>query len=222
MAAAPETVVTGDAVVLDVQIAQLPVRAVGALIDIVVVVLGYIVGVMLWAAAVTQFDDALSAATLIIFTVLTLVGYPIAIETATRGRSLGKMVMGLRVVSDDGGPERFRQALFRALAGFVEIWMFFGGPAVICSLLSAKGKRIGDVFAGTVVISERGPKLPPPPVMPPAPVCTVVKIARISPVAIMNPCCSVSTKLMPAYWPITSSASRARCFCRSVMTLNVG
>ncbi|MCB0940076.1 MAG: RDD family protein [Mycobacterium sp.] len=168
MVAAPETVVTGDAVVLDVQIAQLPVRAVGALIDIVVVVLGYIVGVMLWAAAVTQFDDALSAATLIIFTVLTLVGYPIAIETATRGRSLGKMVMGLRVVSDDGGPERFRQALFRALAGFVEIWMFFGGPAVICSLLSAKGKRIGDVFAGTVVISERGPKLPPPPVMPPA------------------------------------------------------
>lgn len=168
MVAGPETVVTGDAVVLDVQIAQLPVRAVGALIDICVVVVGYIVGVMLWAATVTQFDDALSAAVIIIFTVLVLVGYPIAIETATRGRSLGKMAMGLRVVSEDGGPERFRQALFRALSGFVEIWMFFGGPAVICSLLSAKGKRIGDVFAGTVVISERGPKLPPPPVMPPA------------------------------------------------------
>ena len=81
---------------------------------------------------------------------------------------MGKMVMGLRVVSDDGGPERFRQALFRSLAGFVEIWTFLGGPAVICSLASAKGKRIGDLFAGTVVISERGPKLPPPPVMPPA------------------------------------------------------
>ena len=63
MAAAPETVVTGDAVVLDVQIAQLPVRAVGALIDIVVVVLRLHRRVMLWAAAVTQFDDALSAAT---------------------------------------------------------------------------------------------------------------------------------------------------------------
>ncbi len=88
-------------------------------------------------------------------------------ETATRGRSVGKMVMGLRVVSDDGGPERFRQALFRALAGFVEIWMLFGGPAVIASLLSAQGKRIGDMFAGTVVISERGPRSVPPPVMPP-------------------------------------------------------
>ena len=50
------------------------------------------------------------------------------------------MAMGLRVVSDDGGPERFRQALFRALAGVIEIWMFAGGPAVICSLLSAEGQ----------------------------------------------------------------------------------
>ena len=116
----------------------------------------------------TQFDEALSAAILVIFTVLVIVGYPVILETATRGRSVGKMVMGLRVVSDDGGPERFRQALFRSLAGFVEIWMFLGGPAVICSLASAKGKRIGDLFAGTVVISERGPKLAPPPVMPPA------------------------------------------------------
>jgi hypothetical protein len=77
------------------------------------------------------------------------------------------MALGLRVVSDDGGPERFRQALFRAMAGVIEIWVFFGGPAVICSLLSPKGKRIGDIFAGTVVISERAPRLSPPPTMPP-------------------------------------------------------
>jgi hypothetical protein len=81
---------------------------------------------------------------------------------------LGKIAMGLRVVSEDGGPERFRQALFRSLAAVVEIYMFVGGPAVICSLISPKGKRIGDVFAGTVVVSERGPKLAPPPVMPPS------------------------------------------------------
>jgi uncharacterized RDD family membrane protein YckC len=160
-------VVTGDAVILEVQIAQLPVRALSAMIDITVVFIAYIIGVLLWAATLTQFDDALSAAVLIIFTVLSLVGYPIAFETATRGRSLGKMALGLRVVSDDGGPERFRQALFRAMAGVIEIWVLFGGPAVICSLLSPKGKRIGDIFAGTVVISERAPRLSPPPSMPP-------------------------------------------------------
>jgi uncharacterized RDD family membrane protein YckC len=162
-----EPVVTGDAVVLDVQIAQLPVRALSAMIDLTVVFVGYLIGVLLGAMTLTQFDSALSAAVLIIFTALTLVGYPVAFETATRGRSLGKMALGLRVVSEDGGPERFRQALFRALAGLIEIWIFAGGPAVICSLLSPKGKRIGDIFAGTVVISERAPRLSPPPPMPP-------------------------------------------------------
>ncbi|MUL84208.1 MULTISPECIES: RDD family protein [unclassified Mycolicibacterium] len=168
MVSQPAPVVTGDAVVLDVAIAQLPVRTLAALIDIVVIAVGYVVGLVLWSITLSQLDDALSAAILIIFTVLTLVGYPVVMETATRGRSLGKMALGLRVVAEDGGPERFRQALFRALAGFIEIWMLTGGPAVICSLLSAKGKRLGDIFAGTVVISERGPKLNPPPVMPPA------------------------------------------------------
>ena len=104
---------------------------------------------------------------MIIFTVLVFVGYPLVFETATRGRTLGKMAMGLRVVSDDGGPERFRQALFRALASIVEIWGLLGSPAVICSMLSPKAKRIGDIFAGTVVISERAPKPGPPPSMPP-------------------------------------------------------
>ena len=159
---------TGDAVVLDVQVAQLPVRALGALIDLTIIGVGYVIAILLWAVALPEFDEALTAAILIIFTVTVIVGYPLAMETATRGRSVGKMVMGLRVVCDDGSPERFRQALFRALAGFVEIWMLFGGPAVIASLSSANGKRIGDMFAGTVVISERGPRSVPPPMMPPA------------------------------------------------------
>ncbi|MEB3052461.1 RDD family protein [Mycolicibacter sp. MYC123] len=159
--------VTGDAVVLDIAIAQLPARAVSALIDIAVVGVAYIATMVLWAMTLGHFDDSLTGAIAIIFAVLLLVGYPVAMEATTRGRSLGKMAMGLRVVSDDGGPERFRQALVRALAAVVEIWTLTGSPAVICSLLSPRGKRLGDIFAGTVVISERGPALAPPPQMPP-------------------------------------------------------
>ena len=142
-------------------------RAVSALIDVTVMFVGYVIGVVLWALTLTQFDDALAAATLIIFTVLVFVGYPVVFEVSTRGRSLGKMATGLRVVSDDGGPERFRQALFRALASVIEIWTFAAAPAVICSMLSPKDKRIGDVFAGTIVVSERAPQLSPLPPMPP-------------------------------------------------------
>ncbi|QQG86151.1 RDD family protein [Mycobacteroides chelonae] len=159
--------VTGDAVVLDVKVAQLPVRVVSTFIDIFVQVILLYAGIFVVAFSLSQFDEALAGALSIAYSVLALVGYPVIWEMSTRGRSLGKMAMGLRVVSDDGGPERLRQAVIRALAAVVEIFMFMGAPAVISSLVSAKGKRLGDIFAGTMVISERGPKLPPPPVMPP-------------------------------------------------------
>ncbi|EUA86712.1 putative integral membrane protein [Mycobacterium ulcerans str. Harvey] len=70
--------------VLDVQIAQLPVRAVSAIIDMTVMFIGYIMGLTLWAASLSELDEALTIAFLIIFTVLVLVGYPVIMETATR------------------------------------------------------------------------------------------------------------------------------------------
>jgi hypothetical protein len=82
---------------------------------------------------------------------------------------VGKFAAGLRTVRDDAGPIGFRHALTRALVGFVEIWMFFGVPALTSALLSGKSKRLGDHAAGTYVVRERVHlTLPPPPVMPPA------------------------------------------------------
>ncbi|GII00919.1 RDD family protein [Planobispora takensis] len=160
--------VTGDAIVVDVQTAQLPVRAAAFLIDFLVQALAIIGVLLLISNTTTVLDSSLAEAFVILFMVLVLVAYPVLMETLTRGRTLGKLALGLRVVSDDGGPELFRQALFRGLTGFVEIYALSGGPAVICSLISPKGKRLGDVFAGTMVISERGPRnAGPPPQMPP-------------------------------------------------------
>jgi uncharacterized RDD family membrane protein YckC len=163
----PPEVVTGEAVVVEVRVAQLPSRAVAIVLDLIVQTL-VLVGVLTLLGMVAVITDpALFAATSILLWVLVAVGYPVLFETLTRGRSLGKLALGLRVVSDDGGPERFRQALFRGLAGFVELWALSGAPALISSLISEKGKRLGDVFAGTIVISERAPREEPPPPMPP-------------------------------------------------------
>ena len=90
------------------------------------------------------------------------------LETLTRGRTLGKLWLGLRVVRDDGGPVRFRHALVRALLAVVEIYLTFGAVALFASLLSSRGKRLGDVLAGTVVVRERLPvHAAPLAVMPP-------------------------------------------------------
>ncbi|MGI5283803.1 RDD family protein [Nonomuraea polychroma] len=162
-------VVTGDAVVVEVRVAQMPSRAVAIIIDMVVQ-LTVLVGTyaVLGAFAVIS-DSAMFTAVMIALMVLVMVGYPVLFETLTRGRSLGKLALGLRVVSDDGSPERFRQALFRGLAGVLEFWLLYGAPALISSLVSQRGKRLGDIFAGTIVISERAPRdngqlivMPPP------------------------------------------------------------
>jgi uncharacterized RDD family membrane protein YckC len=152
-------VVTGEAVVLDVPVARFPSRMIAIIIDMTVqiILIGIILGVLIGTA---HLNAAWLAAVVVATLILVLVGYPTAFETLSRGRSLGKLALGLRVVSDDGGPVRFRQSLWRAGAALIEIWALTGAPALICSLLSAKGKRIGDLFAGTFVIQERLPRRP--------------------------------------------------------------
>jgi uncharacterized RDD family membrane protein YckC len=154
-------VVTGEAVVLDVPVARFPSRMAALLIDAIVI---YVIQLALIIVALLVFgtrDVDLDTGLLVTAFVLTVVGYPVLWETLSRGRSLGKLALGLRVVSDDGGPERFRQALVRGLAGAIEIWTVVFAPiGLITSIVSARGKRLGDMFAGTYVIQERMPGRP--------------------------------------------------------------
>ncbi|SES38754.1 Uncharacterized membrane protein YckC, RDD family [Lentzea albida] len=150
--------VTGEAVVLDLRVAQLASRAVAFAFD-VAVQFGLLV--LVFVLAPVDIDGALQSALAISILILVMIGYPTAVETATRGRSLGKLVMGLRVVRDDGGAIRFRHALVRALGGFiVDFWVLglAGAIALFVSLFSPQGKRVGDYLAGTVVIHTRVPK----------------------------------------------------------------
>ncbi|MFB7779197.1 RDD family protein [Streptomyces bauhiniae] len=160
--------VTGEAVALELRPAKLPSRALAIVIDLIVAVLVYIAVVIGLVAATSSLDDAAQAAMSVAAFLLVLVGGPIAVETLSHGRSLGKLAFGLRVVRDDGGPVRFRHALVRGGVGMIEILMTFGVVACIASLVSERGRRLGDVFAGTLVVRERIPvgragEVPPPP-----------------------------------------------------------
>ena len=168
-------VVTGEAVALDLRIAQLPSRLTAGVLDLGVMLTGYIVViVLLFRFGLEDADEALLGGIAVVLLVLVFLGYPVIMETLTRGRSLGKMALGLRVVRDDGGPITFRHALVRGMVGLAleRPGIFLGtlGPAVgmVVSMFSANGKRIGDMAAGTVVLQERIPPRPLwTPVMPP-------------------------------------------------------
>jgi hypothetical protein len=92
---------------------------------------------------------------------------PFAIEIATHGRSLGKWALNLRVVRDDGGPVTARHSAVRVGAGVIENWMLAGGLAFAAEMLNAKGKRLGDLAAGTMVCSQGASVFYPPLIMPP-------------------------------------------------------
>ncbi|MFD5573127.1 RDD family protein [Streptomyces cadmiisoli] len=149
--------VTGEAVALELSPARLPSRALAILLDLVVAVTVYVVVTLVLVMATASLDEAAQIAVSIATFLLVLVGGPIAVETLSHGRSLGKLAFGLRVVRDDGGPIRFRHALVRGAIGAVEILFTFGVVACIASLVSERGRRIGDVFAGTLVVRERVP-----------------------------------------------------------------
>ena len=164
-----DDLVTGEAVALELPAAGVAVHAVSGAIDVVATLL------LLWAAsavavvATADSDEALASTAMLLAVVLALLVLPTTLETLSRGRSLGKLALGLRTVRDDAGPIGFRHAFTRALVGIVEIWLLFAIPALVSGLVSAKGKRLGDYAAGTYVVRERvRMTIPPPPAMPPA------------------------------------------------------
>ncbi|MFE9253356.1 RDD family protein [Streptomyces sp. NPDC007088] len=149
--------VTGEAVALELRAAKLPSRAVAVCIDLFVTWAVFLVLAVTLVMSTSSLDGAAQAALAVALVVLVLIGGPIAVETLSRGRSLGKLVFGLRVVRDDGGPIRFRHALVRGAVGAIEITGTSGLIAFVASLVSERGRRVGDVLAGTLVVRERVP-----------------------------------------------------------------
>ena len=174
-----DELVTGEAVTLDLPPGPLGLRVVSAFIDVVVAAVVLFVGI--WFTVVVATDSALVSVGVTLTAVLAFLVLPTTVETVTRGRSLGKLITGLRTVRDDAGPISFQHAFVRALLALVETWLFYGVPAFISGLVSKKGKRLGDYAAGTYVIRSRVKLvLPPPPVMPP-PLAGWARAADIAP-----------------------------------------
>jgi uncharacterized RDD family membrane protein YckC len=170
--------VSGEAVELDVRAARLGSRVLALLIDLLaqlaVALLLFSVLSML-VLLLPMAEEALVGALGTVVTILVLVGYPVVMERFVGGRTLGKLAVGLRVVRADGGPVGIGQSLTRALVGVAVEW-----PGLVLPLLSwaasvtvmvsdPRGRRLGDLVAGTLVVHTRGAShwRPLPPPMPP-------------------------------------------------------
>jgi len=150
-------IVTPEAVVLEFETAGIGSRLVAGVIDLTVqgaalvaVLLG--LGTL---ASVGLNAGGVGAALVYVLVFLIVFGYPAAFETVWRGRTLGKAAMGLRVVTVEGAPIRFRHAAIRSIFSLVD-WLATQGVVGITALLITKrNQRVGDLVAGTMVLRER-------------------------------------------------------------------
>ena len=81
--------------------------------------------------------------------------YSLMMHSLFNGQTVGKMVLGMRVVRLDGGPVHWSHLLVRWMLRLVDIWLFVGSIGLLSILFSEKRQRVGDAAAGTVVISTK-------------------------------------------------------------------
>jgi uncharacterized RDD family membrane protein YckC len=177
-----DEVLIGEGVVLDSGAAPVTMRMLSGAIDFLIYGLTYAVTASLIASGVERLNEAAAGAVFLTWLVVWLVLLPAGVETLTRGKSLGRLAVGLRIVRDDGGPISFRFALARAMTALFEIYLTFGLVAVITSMFSRRGKRMGDYLAGTYAMRTRGGRRALPPIaMPPglAPWATTSDFRRL-------------------------------------------
>lgn len=155
---------TGEAVGLEIRPTSFVLRSAGAIIDFLLSVGAFLLIIFAISTPFFQgfLDEASSAAVTVAALVFCLVVIPTTVETATQGKSLGRLAVGARIVRDDGGAIGFRHAFIRALTGVLEIYFTLGGFAAMVALLNGRSKRLGDLLAGTYSQNERVSRVTPP------------------------------------------------------------
>jgi len=81
--------------------------------------------------------------------------YSLLFETLFNGQSPGKMLTNIRVVKKDGSKPTFGSFLMRWVLRIIDVQLASGAVAIFTILLNGKGQRLGDLAAGTTVITER-------------------------------------------------------------------
>ncbi|RKE92243.1 RDD family protein [Ichthyenterobacterium magnum] len=81
--------------------------------------------------------------------------YYVLLETFWNGKTVGKFALKTRVVKLDGSKPSFANYFVRWLLRIVDVVLTSGGVAVLSILIKGNGQRVGDIAAGTTVISER-------------------------------------------------------------------
>lgn len=140
---------------LDYKIVSVGERILAFLIDLVLFsIYLYVVEVItaLMGAAISDNWTIFGLQQLLLLPVMF---YSLYMNIIFNGRTIGKMVLGMRVVRTDGYPVHWSNYLTLWMLRILDIWMFWGAVGLLSIVFSEKKQRVGGMASGTVVISTR-------------------------------------------------------------------
>lgn len=128
-------------------------------VDALTVFFVYLGVMMVLSNIMGAFPGFVSAFGAVLYFVLDW-GYAMTLETAWSGQTLGKKLLGIRVIQESGVRITFIQAALRNLARAVDRLPFFYLVGGVAAAVSSSQQRLGDLLAGTIVVRDRRKKLP--------------------------------------------------------------
>jgi uncharacterized RDD family membrane protein YckC len=142
--------------------------AIDHLIQFLAMILVWLVAALLLSVSPTGEVSEIVAETpkwvlaiVIIAVFLLFTSYFAFFEWLWNGQTPGKKLLKLRVIREDGRPATLWETIARNLMRLFDIMPFpFYSIGFIAVFLSSRDQRIGDLFAGTVVVRERADESP--------------------------------------------------------------
>lgn len=147
-------VATPERVSFDYQVAGLGTRAIAQLLDLLII--AAILVAVAFAAGAFAAAGSNTAAYLVglMGSFVALFGYFWVSEALWSGQTIGKRVFHLRAVGDRGEPMTFGQAGIRNVVRIVDFLPYAYGVGLVVLFANGRGKRLGDLAAGTVVVKD--------------------------------------------------------------------
>lgn len=143
------TIQTTQNVSIDYPLASVGSRVGSFFIDATIYLIAYGILTVVLASLINSFDDLSIVFFLVIFIFL---AYYFFLEMFSRGQTLGKRIIGLRVIRLDGRDPTPADFLTRAIFLLPDVLLSSGIPAILLIASGRYNQRLGDIVAGTVVI----------------------------------------------------------------------
>lgn len=150
-------VITAHNVVIQYEIAPVFYRIIAFLLDFLVYI-GYFifiwfVMIALLFGSVNVFEETDSIISLIfVLLLLPLYFYSFIMETFFAGQTVGKMVLGLRVINVNGSTPSIGDLFLRWCFRLIDVVLSVGSLAILAMLVNEKKQRLGGTVSNTLVI----------------------------------------------------------------------